>query len=157
MCSTGKLNNKRPQNNQTTCYNLIYPLYQLSPYLHTLHIVDRTKNMFAYCVCHIHRNCVQIQARVSFRCDTPFSRYGVTQLQVRHTGRFRGSFKPLPQVSGKKEVTPEDSQEDRICMAHWSFVISFIRLRVQLTSHIPKSGAIPRGSQELQTWLLKTL
>lgn len=40
MCSIGKLNNKRPQNNQTTCYNLIYHLYQLSPYLHTLHIVD---------------------------------------------------------------------------------------------------------------------
>lgn len=99
---------------------------------------------------------MQIQARVSFRRDTPFSRYGVTQLQVRHTG-FRGSFKPLPQVSGKKEVTPEDSQEDRICMAHWSYVISFIRLRVLLTSHITKSGSVPRGSQELQTWLLKTL
>lgn len=110
--------------------------------------------MFAYCVSHIHRHWVQIKDK--FPLDvTPLSRYGGTQLHIRHTKRFRGSIKPPPHLSGDKEVTPEDSREDRICMAHWSCVTSCIRLKVLLISNITESESIPRALKSCK--LVKSL
>lgn len=79
---------------------------------------------------------------MSLRCDIPFSKYGVIQPHIRHIGRFRGLIKPPPQVSGGKEGTPEDGQEDRVCMALQSCVISCVRLRVLLNSHTAESESI---------------
>lgn len=101
----------------------------MSPYLHILNIVDlklRKCLLTAY-VIYIElstNTSMGVSGRASLRCDIPFGKYGVVQLHVRHTGRFSGFIKPPPQVSGEKEGTPEDSQEDRVCMALGSCVIS---------------------------------